>query len=291
MNELALIVKEDKTGPGNIDLSTEFYENDITAYLIYSRHNDSYQHVINHFKKAGVDEIELFFIIYRLRLSNNKTRAVFHTEIAYDNPYKSKKWEDSTQVEQYIHWGASLMMRHPEDVTEAYRYLEEAIRLDDKAILAYANLGTLALRENNKEKALELFNKALSINPNHAQVLANKVELLLEMPETSLKEFNKTVLALLSNAPLHPSGLYYGIQIALINRSPYTALSYLKVYYSNYYMEKGAVLLLIKVLFALPAAEARPTFYDLEKAAPSPIALDNLQEFYKQFLHEHLEWF
>jgi tetratricopeptide (TPR) repeat protein len=291
MNELDFIVKEDKTGPGNIDPSTAIYEHDITAYLIYSRHNDSYQHVIDHFKKVAIDEIELFFIIYRLRMRNNKTRAVFHTALAYDNPYKAKRWEDSTKVEQYIHYGACLMMHQPEDVKEAYKFLEEAIRLDDKALLAYANLGALAVRENNKEKALELFNKALNINPNHAQVLANKLELLLEMPETSFNDFKITVQALLSNDPLHPSGLHYAIQIALRDRSPYTALSYLKVYCNNYYLENGAVLLLLQVLFALPAAEARATFNDIQKAAPGPIATDILQKFYNQFMHENSEWF
>jgi hypothetical protein len=51
------------------------------------------------------------------------------------------------------------------------------------------------------------------------------------------------------------------------------------------------VLLLLQVLFALPAAEARATFNDIQKAAPGPIATDILQKFYNQFMHENSEWF
>ena len=53
------------------------------------------------------------------------------------------------------------------------------INEDNSFVTAYTNLGYLSLKLGNKNQALQYYNYALSLDPQHIKTLINKTELLL----------------------------------------------------------------------------------------------------------------
>jgi tetratricopeptide (TPR) repeat protein len=282
MAELGFLLKADKSAIIKKDKSNINFKTDLIAYLTYTRNNSSYLAVADHFKNDGLKEEEVELIIYRLRLRNNETQVLFHKAVE-DSGLRNLPFTALSLADKYIYYGACQMLGQNIDHDFARKRFHSALELDDKAVLAYANLGSLAVMAENKNEALEWFNKALEITPDHAQVLANKLELIVSMPDTTIRNFEQTVQALLSNDPMHPIALNYGIQLAIFKGIPFTALSYLKVYYPNYYLEADTLKLMEKVFSALSITVAHQAYLDIRKASKGPLARKVLSTFYKYY--------
>jgi tetratricopeptide (TPR) repeat protein len=285
MAELGFLLKAQKKKSVADAESKLIFKTDLEAFLTYTRNNNSYLAVSDNFRMQGLTEEELEVILYRLRLRNNETHVVFHNMITDNYPLKKQSVANAGAVDKYIYYGACQMLGEHIDYSYAREKFDRALQLDNKATLAYANLGSLAVMSGNKTEALQWFNKALEIEPYHAQVLANKLELIVDMPHTTLKEFESTVELLLANDPLHPTALNYRIQLAIYRSIPYTALSYLKVYYPHYYLESDAIKLLKNVLASLPLFKARQAFLDIKQATAFPKAKRILEDFNRYYFY------
>lgn len=166
---------------------------------------------------------------------------------------------DSEQVDKYIAYGAFQMDRG--DLENALELFDKAIELDENATLAYANKGTLYSKKAENEKALLFYNKALAIEPNHIQILENKMDLLFEiMNEKNEKEFIETAKTILKNEPIHPNALIYVIQNYLKENDIENALKSVKLLFKNYHSENISTQLLLDIFHKLPNDKALEEF-------------------------------
>ena len=74
------------------------------------------------------------------------------------------------------------------DFKEAQKHLLQASELDEQNIKVWSNLGVIEKKLKNYEKAIEYYNKGLSINPQDTNLLSNIGSLLIQ-----LKDFKQAV--------------------------------------------------------------------------------------------------
>ena len=71
------------------------------------------------------------------------------------------------------------------DTDKAKLNCEEIIKLDSNNIFAINNLGNLFALKDEYDNALSLFNRVITIKPNHPEALANKANCLQKIKKFS----------------------------------------------------------------------------------------------------------
>jgi Tfp pilus assembly protein PilF len=178
-------------------------------------------------------------IIYRIRVVENRTHHIFEKHVDFDGLFTKPNY---SECEWQLNVGLSYFKE--DKLTEALFHFNRAMEFDSKSLFAVANIGSIYAIWGKKHQAFEYFNKALQIEPNHPQLLANKLELIAEMEETTHDEFRVTLNALLSANPIHPTALNYAIQLAFNDNDVARAIALVKIHHANYYMEKDHFALL-----------------------------------------------
>lgn len=201
----------------------------------------------------------------------NELDSGFISEIKIQpNPEHKKGNVDKEQIDKYIGYGAYQMDRG--DLENALELFDKAIELDDKATLAYANKGKLYSLQNDSEKALYFTNKALEIEPNHPQILNNKVDFLFDLlteNKITEEEFINIIKEILIKDPENPNALIYLIQYYLGQKDIDKAKTSAKKLFKNYNTEQISTQLLISTFAILPIEDALQEFEVFEKELDS----------------------
>jgi tetratricopeptide (TPR) repeat protein len=74
------------------------------------------------------------------------------------------------------------MLLHLDRLDEAERYLNKALQLDPEMSEAAADIGLVCTRRGDRERALEYFDRALSLEPDNRKALRGKLELTAVSP-------------------------------------------------------------------------------------------------------------
>lgn len=206
------------------------------------------------------------------------------------NPDHRKENTDADTVDKYIGFGAFQMNRG--DLENALELFDKAIELDEKATLAYANKGVLYAKKEAFDQALECYNKALEIEPDHIQILENKMNLQFELlNENNEAAFITTVKTILKHDPIHPNALIYIVQYYLKENDPENALQSVKRLFANFHREDSAIQLLLNVFGSLPVEVALKEFstYKNEISAEAQYQLDYCKGLYFMGLQRYDE--
>ncbi|NOQ72419.1 MAG: tetratricopeptide repeat protein [Crocinitomix sp.] len=172
-----------KKGIDQNTFNSEQYKNEITALAqtIYFENNHDYNIVKEKLTQEGLNHRQSRMIIENLKSVNSKMVNDFQGELdsgriteikIQPNPDHKKGTSDKDQVDKYIGYGAYQMNRG--DLDNALELFDKALELDDKAVLAYANKGTLYSKLGDLNAALANYNKAIDINPKQEMLHTNK---------------------------------------------------------------------------------------------------------------------
>lgn len=252
-----------KTGIEETKFNSEDYQKEILDYSqkIYFQNNNRYEIVKHELLKDGLNTQQAEVIIQKLEKKNSDMVNDFQeqlnsgaiSEIRIEpNPEHKKGNVNDDQVDKYIGLGAFQMEKgYLENALELF---DKAIEIDENATLAYANKGKLYSLQNENEKALFFINKALEIEPNHKQIIDNKVNLVFQLfqeykiPE---EEFIKNIKDILSNDSENPNAQIYLIQYYLKQNQINDALELLKNLFSNYHSETITIQLMLDIFSKL----------------------------------------
>ena len=260
--------KSKKKGIDETTFTSNQYQTEILAFaqMKYFENGQNYEVVKDELTAQGLSYEQNEIIVQSLKQLNSKMTNEFMEELdsgkitglkIYPNTEHNKEIVDKDTVDQYIGYGAFQMDRG--DLDNALELFDKAIGLDDKATLAYANKGTLFSKKGDNKEALRFYNEALKIEPNHAQILENKLDLLLEMMRVDItieSEFIDTVKTILTIDPNHPNALIYIIQFYLKENNAENALISVKKLFTNYHKETISTHLLLDTLFKFPKDRA-----------------------------------
>lgn len=264
-------------GIEEIKFNSEDYQKEVLDYAqkLYFQNNHRYEIVKHELFKDGLNGEQADDIIAKLQKKNSemvddfqeKLDSGFISEIKIQpNPEHTKENVDKDQVDKYIGFGAYQMERG--DLDNALELFDKAIELDDKATLAYANKGKLFSLKNDNEKALFFTNKALEIEPNHKQIIDNKVDIVFELfqeRKIDESEFITNIKDILVKDSENPNALIYIIQYYLKNNQIDNALQSVKKLFANYYTEHIAIQLMLDTMGKLSEKEALNQFDLIEK--------------------------
>lgn len=154
------------------------------------------------------------------------------------------------------------------DLENALQLFDKAIELDDQAVLAYANKGKLYAMQNDFVQALFFTNKALEIDPNHEQILDNKVDILFELLSEDKIDgatFISGIQDVLTKNPENPTALVYITQFYLQTQRIQEALQAVKVLFKNYYSDTNTIELMITTMHQLTVEQALSAFDVIER--------------------------
>jgi len=218
-----------ETFKSNLGIENSVFESQGFQEDIFVKAENWYRNNILNFElvkfnllKEGLNIAQADIIISKLR--NKVSKMVndlqeeldsgFISEIKIKpNPEHTKGNVDKDQIDRYIGYGIYQMNRG--DLDNAFELFDKAIELDNNATLAYANKGKLFSLKNDHEKALYFINKALEIEPNHAQILENKVGTLFDLlieGKISEDEFIKNINEILKRDSENPNAIFYLVQ-------------------------------------------------------------------------------
>ena len=76
------------------------------------------------------------------------------------------------------------------DMTNYKRIISELIKSDPNNSDLYYNLGVASANNGQKDEAMEYYSKAIEINPNYAEALINKAQLILDGEKVIIEEMN-----------------------------------------------------------------------------------------------------
>lgn len=230
------------------------------AFHSYHKNGQDYDIVRQELQKEGLSVHQADDILAKLKIRINTMVNDFQEQLdsgvisgikIIPNAEHTRENIDSDQVDKYIAFGAYQMDRG--DLDNALELFDKAIELDPNATLAFANKGTLYTKKADNENALVFYNKALAIEPDHIQILENKMDLLFEiLDEKNEKEFIDTAKTILKNDPVHPNALIYVIQYYLKENDLENALTSAKRLFANFHRETISNQLLLTVLHRLP---------------------------------------
>ena len=266
-----------ESGIEKIKFNSEDYQKEILDYAqkLYFQNNHRYEIVKHELFKDGLNREQAEEIVTKLQKKNSemvddfqeKLDSGFISEIKIrPNPEHTKGNVDKDQVDKYIGFGAYQMERG--DLDNALELFDKAIELDDKATLAYANKGKLFSLKNDNEKALFFTNKALDLEPNHKQIIDNKVDIVFELFQESKideSEFITYIKDILVKDSENPNALIYIIQHYLKNNQIDNALHSVKKLFVNYYTEHITIQLMLDTIGKLSEEEALNQFDLIEK--------------------------
>ena len=158
-----------------------------------------------------------------------KRNAEFRNEITFYNQILNRKYENPR-----VHYNLGCAYfyeaekqggeRYQELEAKSYKHLSEAIRLKPDYAAAYGNLGQLEYRRNNIERAIALYQKANSLNPN---LIENRANLGIAYVKT--KQLDKALGELGIALQLNPNhlgslnnlGIVYGSKGDYVNAEKY----------------------------------------------------------------------
>lgn len=269
--------KSKKKGIDETTFDSNQYQTEILAFaqMKYFENGQNYKVVQDELTTQGLSDEQNDIIVQSLKQLNSKMTNEFVEELdsgkitglkIIPNTEHNKEIVDKDTVDKYIGYGAFQMDRG--DLDNALELFDKAIELDDKATLAYANKGTLFSKKGDNKEALRFYNEALKIEPSHAQILENKLDLLLEMMSIDVtveSEFIDTVKAILEIDPNHPNALIYISQFHLKGNNNDEALHFVKKLFANFHSETIAIHLLLETLYKFPKEKALEEFKILER--------------------------
>ena len=258
---------------------SEEYQIEILDYAqnFYFKNNHSYESVKKELVKKDLSSEQVEEIVAKLQNVNSEMVNEFQEKLdsgiisdikIQPNPEHTKGNVDKDQVDKYIGYGAYQMDRG--DLENALELFDKAIELDENATLAYANKGKLYSLKNDNERALLFTNKALEIEPNHKQIIDNKVDVvfnLLQENKIDEIEFIKNIKDILGKDSENPNALIYIIQFYLKQNQIDEAVSSVKILFSNYYSENIAIQLMLDTFAKLPEKQALEQFDVIEREA------------------------
>ncbi|PTX61995.1 tetratricopeptide repeat protein [Kordia periserrulae] len=273
--------KLDESFEKNLGIKNNIFESEVYQDEILTKAENWYQQNILNYElvkfnllKEGLNVNQADNIISKLRKKVTEMVDDFQSKLdsgeiseikIQPNPEHKKGNVDKDQIDKYIGYGAYQMERG--DLENALELFDKAIELDEKATLAYANKGKLFSLKNDNEKALLFTNKALEFEPNHKQILDNKVDIVFELfQENKLteEEFISYIKDILKHDSENPNGLIYIIQYHLKQNQINEALQSVKKLFINYYTEQITIQLMLNTLGQFPQKEALKQFDIIE---------------------------
>ena len=75
-------------------------------------------------------------------------------------------------------------------MTNYKKIINELIKSDPNNPDLYYNLGVASARNGEKKEAMEYYSKAIELNPDYAEALINKAQLILDGERTIIDEMN-----------------------------------------------------------------------------------------------------
>jgi tetratricopeptide (TPR) repeat protein len=245
-----------KTVTDNVFNSLQ-YQKEMTAFaqMTYFENNHDYSIVTSKLIKEGLNQLQADKIIENLKRVNASMVENFQNDLdtgqiaeikIEPNPEHKRGNVTKEQIDKYIGYGAYQMEQG--NLENALELFDKAIELDDKAVLAYANKGSLYSQKGDNEKAVYFYNKALEFDPKNIQILENKMDIMYEMLSVNNDEeaFIKSVKSCLEVDAKSPNALIYIIQYYLKQNDIGNALKSLKILFADYYSEQIAIQLLLK---------------------------------------------
>lgn len=276
-----LNLKLDETFESNLGIENNLFESETYQKEILEKAENWYKKNILNYElvkfnllKEGLAVNQADRVLFKLR--NKVTEMVNDLKSKLDsgeiseikiqiNPEHKKGNVDKVQIDKYIAFGAYQMDRG--DLENALELFDKAIELDDEATLAYANKGKLFSLKNEHEKALFFTNKALEFEPNHQEILNNKVGIVFDLFQENKfteTEFISNITAILKQDPEIPNALIYMIQHHLNHNQMNEALQFVKRLFTNYFNEQITTQLMLHTLGNLSQEEALKQFDMIE---------------------------
>lgn len=286
LNQVKPYVNEslNETFVSNLGIDNNLFESNKYQEEIFSKAENLYQkNILNYelvkFKllKEGMNVSQADLIISKLYKKVSEMVNDFQEKLdsgiiseikIQPNPEHKKGNVDKDQIDRYIAYGA-YQMEHG-NLDNALELFDKAIELDENATLAYGNKGKLFSLKNDSEKALLFTNKALEIEPNHPQMLGNKVDIvydLLNEHKIDEQEFIANIKDVLTKDSENPNALIYIIQYFLKQNQLDNALQNVKKLFTNHYTEQITIQLMLNILGQLPEEEALKQFGIIESEA------------------------
>lgn len=279
LNKDLNISRSKNSGIEEIKFNNEDYQKEILDYAqkLYFQNNHRYGIVKHELFKDGLSNERADEIVEKLQRKNSEMVNDFQKDLdsgliaeikIQPNPEHKKGDVNKEQIDKYIGYGAYQMERG--DLENALELFDKAIELDEKATLAYANKGKLYSLKNDNEKALFFTNKALDFEPNHRQILDNKVDIVFELFQENKiteAEFISSIKEVLKQDSENSNALIYIIQFYLKKNQINEALQYVKKLFKNYYTEQITIQLMLNTLGQLSQEEALKQFDIIENDA------------------------
>lgn len=264
------------SGIDDIKFRREDYQNEILDYAqkLYFQNNHRYEIVKHELLKDGLNTNQADEIVCKLQEKNSQMVNEFQEKLdsgeiseikIKPNPEHTKGNITEDQVDKYIGYGAYQMERG--DLDNAMELFNKAIELDENATLAYANMGKLYSLKNDNLKALHFINKALEIEPNHRQILDNKIDVIYELlveNKINQTEFIDNVKDVLQIDSENPNALIYIIQFYLKENKVENAVDSVKKLFTNYYSENITIQLMLTAFSKLTEEQALKQFDIIE---------------------------
>lgn len=265
------------SGIDDAKFNSDDYQNEILDYAqkLYFENNHRYEIVKHELFKDGLNTKQAEEIVAKLEKKNSEMVNNFQEQLdsgaiseikIKPNPGHKKGNVDADQVDKYIGFGAYQMDRG--DLENALELFDKALELNENAVLAYANKGKLYSLKNENEKALFFTNKALELDPDHKQILDNKVDIafgLFQENKFNETEFIQNVREVLAKDPENPNALIYIIQFHLNQNQIDDAVQWLKNLFLNYYSENITIQLMLDIFSKLPENKALEQFDLIER--------------------------
>ena len=110
---------------------------------------------LSHFKEKWKDIIEIIGTGYRVHLTKEQ------------------------QIQKLIQWGEEKYLSG--DLKSAAKIFDRVLKIDDRNSRALSNLGVIQWQRGKEDSAIDIFQKALQINPKDPDILANFVQGVVEL--------------------------------------------------------------------------------------------------------------
>ncbi|WP_163411370.1 tetratricopeptide repeat protein [Flavobacterium ajazii] len=259
-------------GIEEIKFNSEDYQKEILDYAqkLYFQNNHRYEIVKHELFKDGLSNEQADEVVEKLQRKNSEMVNDFQKDLdsgliseikIQPNPEHKKENVGKEEIDKYIGYGAYQMERG--DLENALELFDKAIELDENAALAYANKGKLFSLKNDNQKALFFINKALEIEPNHSEILDNKVGTLFDLlieGKISEDEFIENINEILERDSENPNAIFYIIQHLLRQNQVDNALQNLIKLFKINFRDKDTLKLMLNIFGHLSEERALEQF-------------------------------
>lgn len=155
----------------------------INIYYLFLKKD--YESIIDHIQKIGMDSVLNNYFTDKDYNNQDAWSCYRVGEAFFQNQFfieAEKMYQQAVQLAPYNlefrnKYGVCLFRQNKFDFAiDEFQFI---INEDNSFVTAYTNLGYLSLKLGNKNQALQYYNYALSLDPQHIKTLINKTELLL----------------------------------------------------------------------------------------------------------------